>query len=88
MTQEFIEMLEAVKKDLEVVFQAGYKKDEVHLLAASSAGKEETLVWLEEIHAYFPDMEILSDTLSLGISCHTGEGALGIGFSCKPVRQK
>jgi len=26
--------------------------------------------------------------LSMGISCHTGEGALGIGGSCKPKEDR
>lgn len=80
------EMLEAVKHDLETTFQSYYDKKEVYLLAASSADEETTKGWIEEIQAFFPEMEILSDKLSLGLSCHTGEGALGIGCSCRPVR--
>ena len=38
----------------------------------------------EEIKAMFPGMDVLCDKLSLGIACHTGEGALGVGCSCKP----
>jgi len=26
--------------------------------------------------------------LPLGVACHTGEGALGIGCSCRPKRMK
>jgi hypothetical protein len=29
-------------------------------------------------------MPILYDDLSMGVSCHTGEGALGIGLSVRP----
>ena len=82
------EMLEAVKQDLETTFRMAYDAGEVHLLAASSADEATTKAWLEEIQNYFPEMDILCDPLSLGISCHTGEGALGIGFSCKPQRRK
>ena len=67
-------------------FREYYDKNEVYLLAASSADELTTREWLEEIHEFFPDMEILCDKLSLGISCHTGEGALGIGCSCRPKR--
>lgn len=78
------EMLEAMKQDFETIFREYYDKKEIYLMAASSADEQTTKEWLDEIRAFFPDMEILCDNLSLGISCHTGEGALGIGCSCKP----
>lgn len=80
------EMIDAMKSDLETVFKDAYEKGEVYLLAASSADEETTQDWLEEIHEAFPDMEIMCDYLTLGISCHTGGGALGIGVSCRPNR--
>ncbi len=80
------EMLEAIKMDLETTFREYYEKGEVYLLAASSADEETTNAWLAEIQAAFPDMEIMCDNLSLGISCHVGEGGLGVGCSCKPKR--
>ena len=81
------EMLEAMKHDFETIFYESYKKGEIYLMAASSADEETTNAWVEEIKAYFPGMEVLCDPLCLGIACHTGEGALGIGCSCKPKRQ-
>lgn len=80
------EMIEAMKNDLETTFREYYEKGEVHLLAASSADEATTQGWLDEIHEAFPSMEIMCDNLTLGISCHTGEGALGIGCSCHPRR--
>lgn len=80
------EMLEAMKRDLEITFREEYENDEVYLLAASSADEATTKEWIEEIQTFFPGMGILIDKLSLGISCHTGEGALGIGCSCRPRR--
>lgn len=80
------EMLEAMKNDLETTFKEYYEKGEVYLMAASSADEETTAAWVEEIKAYFPGMDVLCDPLCLGIACHTGEGALGIGCSCKPRR--
>ena len=80
------EMLEAMKHDLEVTFREYYEKGEVYLMAASSADEEATAGWIQEIQDYFPGMEVMCDNLSLGISCHTGEGALGIGCSCRPRR--
>lgn len=81
------EMLEAVKNDFETTFHKQYENGEVYLLAASSADEETTKEWIEEIQEFFPGMEILSDKLSLGLSCHTGKGALGIGCSCRPIRK-
>lgn len=80
------DMLEAMQHDFQTTFREYYDKNEVYLLAASSADEATTQEWIEEIQAFFPDMEVLCDRLSLGISCHTGEGALGIGCSCRPKR--
>ena len=80
------EMLEAMKHDFETTFKEAYDNREVYLLAASSADEATTQGWVDEIKAYFPGMEVLCGKLSLGLSCHTGEGALGIGCSCKPKR--
>ena len=80
------EMIDALKNDLETTFREYYEKGEVYLLAASSADAETTQGWLDEIQEAFPDMEIMCDYLTLGISCHTGEGGLGIGCSCRPRR--
>lgn len=79
-------MLEAIKDDIENKF-ADYGEDEIYLLVASSADEETTKKWIEQIKEYFPGKEILADYLSLGICCHTGGGALGIGLSCKPKRK-
>lgn len=81
------EMLEAMKKDLQTRFKEYYDRDEVYLLVASSADEITTKDWVEEVKAYFPGMEVLSDNLTLGICCHIGEGGLGIGCSCKAKRE-
>jgi len=80
------EMIEAMQHDFETTFREYYEKGEVYLMAASSADEETTQAWVEEIKAAFPGMEVMCDYLTLGISCHTGEGALGIGCSCRPRR--
>lgn len=79
-------MLDAVKNDLETKFKSEYERGEVYLLAASSADEEETLRWQNEIKEAFPDMELMCDNLSMGVSCHIGPGGLGIGCSCRPQR--
>lgn len=80
------EMLAAMKNDFEVTFKEYADNNEIYLMAASSADDATTQEWVEEIKEYFPGMEVLCDDLSLGICCHTGEGALGIGCSCRPRR--
>ena len=80
------DMLAAIKNDMETKYGEYYNKGEVYLLAASSAEEAVTKEWVEEIKAYFPGMDVLCDDLSLGICCHTGMGALGVGCSCKPKR--
>lgn len=80
------EMLKAMKREFETTFREYYDKNEIYLLAASSADEQTTQEWVEEMKAYFPGMEVLSDPLTCGLSCHIGPGGLGIGCSCKPKR--
>lgn len=80
------EMLATMKQEMETTYKEAIEKGEFYLMAASSADEETTKEWVEEIRAYFPGFEVMCDYLSMGISCHTGDGALGIGCSCKPKR--
>ena len=80
------EMLEAIREDLDVTFREYHEKGEAYLLVATSADKETTDSWIEEVKEAFPGMDVLAGNLSLGICCHTGEGALGVGISCRPKR--
>ena len=77
-------MLESIRSDLAIRFQEAHARGDVHLLAAGSADAETTAKWLKQIETAFPGMPILYDDLSMGVSCHTGEGALGIGLSVRP----
>lgn len=77
-------MLDAIRADLAGRFAEAHARGDVHLLAAGSASPEETAKWLAQIRAAFPGMPVLYDDLSMGVSCHTGEGALGIGLSVRP----
>lgn len=81
------EMLDSLKKDMETTFKEYYEKNEAYLLVATSADDETTQEWIDEVKAYFPGMEVLAGNLSLGICCHTGPGALGVGVSCRPKRK-
>ena len=80
------EMLTAIRNDMETKYKEYFENSELYLLAASSADEVTTQEWLEEIQEEFPGMEILFDYLPLAICCHTGEGALAVGCSCKPKR--
>ena len=77
-------MIEAMKQEIETRFQVEYQAGAVHIMAASSAPKEETDQWVKEIEEAFPGQTVLCDPLSLGICCHIGQGGLGIGCSVKP----
>ncbi len=77
-------MLESIRSDLAIRFADAQSRRDVHLLAAGSASPEETQKWLAQIESAFPGMPILYGDLSLGVSCHTGEGALGVGLSVRP----
>ena len=77
-------MIDAMKEDIEKRFADAAADGALHLLAATSAGEEETAAWIAEIEAAFPGMKVFCDPLSLGVSCHTGTGALGIGCSVVP----
>lgn len=79
-------MLEAIRHDLDTRFKAWYDRGEVYLLAASSSSTEDTDQWVREIREAFPDLDVMCDDLSLGVSCHIGYGGLGIGISCRPKR--
>lgn len=80
-------MIEAMEHDMNTRFKQQKERGELYLLAASSSPEEETRQWVEEIREAFGGMEVMCDNLSLGVSCHTGQGALGIGCSCKPRRR-
>lgn len=80
------EMLATMKQEMETTYKDAIEQGEFYLMAASSADEETTKEWVEEIRTYFPGMEVMCDYLTMGISCHTGGGALGIGCSCKPKR--
>ena len=77
-------MLESIRSDLAIRFADALHRRDVHLLAAGSADAETTAKWIAQIEAAFPGMPVLYDDLSLGVSCHTGEGALGVGLSVRP----
>ena len=49
-----------------------------------TARKVQEALELENGLRIFPGMEVMCDNLSLGVSCHTGPGALGIGCSVCP----
>ena len=78
-------MIEAMRSDLETKFRRQYENGEVHLLAAANGSPEMVEKWIAEIKNAFPGMEVLYAPLSLGISCHIGPDALGIGCSCVPA---
>lgn len=51
---------------------------------SSGAADETTQRWVQDIKEAFPGHEVMCDYLLFRVTCHTGPGALGIGFSCRP----
>lgn len=76
--------IEAMKQEIETRFTDARDAGALHLLAASSGTKEEAEEWVREICEVFPDIPLLYDDLSMGISCHIGPGGMGIGCAVRP----
>lgn len=73
-------MIAKIKSELETEFKAEYAQGKMALLVAYSEIKDEAMKFKAEIEQEFPQMKVLyADPLCLGIACHTGSGALGIG---------
>ena len=77
-------MIEAIRAELAGRFAEPLAQGRVTLLAASSASQEATAAWEARLKAEFPGMKLLSDQWSLGVSCHIGEGGMGVGLSVSP----
>lgn len=72
-------MIEAIRKDLDVRFADYVKKGELKLHIAYTTGREEAEQWMEEVKAAFPELEVeFMDPLALSIVCHTGPGVLAV----------
>lgn len=84
MKQAKAEMIQAIRRDLTEKFSAWHEKGAIHLLTSGSADEETTAEWIQQVSLAFPEYQVQHAPLSLGVCCHTGEGALGIGISCIP----
>ena len=77
-TAQVLDQTKLDSKDLYDVFLSGGAAVLQITNPAGSADRETTARWLKQIEAAFPGMPIQYDDLSMGVSCHTGEGALGV----------
>ena len=68
-------MIDGLKQDRDGRF-AGQK---VTIRAAYSGDARAGAIWQAELQKAFPEMHIGLDPLPISISCHTGEGAVGVG---------
>lgn len=72
-------MIEAIRKDLDVRFADYVKKGELKLHIAYTTGREEAEQWMEEVKGAFPELKVeFMDPLALSIVCHTGPGVLAV----------
>ena len=77
-------MIDALKKDIDELFDGNL--NEVHLDIAHTKNETAALEMKALLEEAFPGCgEITIDPLSLSISCHIGEGALGIACSRKLI---
>jgi DegV family protein with EDD domain len=79
-------VIEALKHDRDTIFKEWADRGELYLMTATSTSPEETKAWIQEIEEAFPGIPVMSDDLSLGVSCHIGPGGLGAAWSCRPIR--
>lgn len=70
-------MLELVEKDL----NEKYAGEDMVIFALTSCNAEESESWKQEIAEKFPEYEVRVEYLSLSVTCHTGLGALAIGYA-------
>lgn len=70
------QMIDGLKRD-----QAKRFSDQKLMIRAAYSGDAEAgAVWQAELQKAFPEMTVGLDPLPISISCHTGEGALGVGM--------
>lgn len=70
-------MLELVEKDL----NEKYAGEDMVIFALTSCSAEESEEWKQEVAAQFPGYEVRVEYISLSVTCHTGPGALAIGYA-------
>jgi DegV family protein with EDD domain len=75
-------MIDAIKRDCQERFGDVQGKN-MHIDIAYTQDKEAAQEWYEELHAAFPEHEIIVNPLSLSVACHIGPGALAVGCSKK-----
>ena len=76
MRQAMQAMIDGLKQD-----QAGrFAGQKLTIRAAYSGDAEAGAAWQAELQKAFPEMTIGLDPLPISISCHTGDGALGVGM--------
>ncbi len=78
-------MIQVIKRDCRDRFGSAEPFDDIHIeMAYSGLCTEETESWREQILEAFPThTDMISDPLSLSVSCHTGAGVLGIACTKK-----
>jgi len=84
MKQAKTKIISAIRKEVEEKFPEELKQGKVHIGMAHSnptLDEHELNLIEDEIKEAFPDMSLFKfDPLPLFIACHTGPGALGIGY--------
>ena len=71
-------LIGAIREDLTLPEFAGA---DLSMYIAYTGAPSVGEAWLQEVQAAFPERTVRADRLPLVIACHTGPGAIGVGFA-------
>lgn len=77
-------MIDAIKKDCATRFEAPDDLSNMVLMMAYTGRDDEIKIFRDEVRELYPDQYIITDPLSLSVSCHIGPGAIAIAC-CKKL---
>lgn len=77
-------MIDAIKKDCATRFESPDDLSNMVLMMAYTGKDEEIKIFRDEVRKLYPDQHIITDPLSLSVSCHIGPGAIAI-VCCKKL---
>lgn len=77
-------MLEAIQKDCRTRFESPEDLSNMVLMMAYTGRDDEIKIFRDEVRKIYPDQNIMTDPLSLSVSCHIGPGAIAIAC-CKKL---
>ena len=74
-------MIEAVRNELMCRFRNIPKESLRISTAGTFENQSEAEAWKHQVQGAFSDFDVIYDSLSCSVACHTGIGAVGIAIS-------